>query len=659
MKKQFFYAAFAMAMMASCTSEENFPVDPVNPTPEEDKVAIQLGIEAPSVNAEIGSRGTGSVGDVDAANNKWNNQQLYITMIDRSTGNVAMDGDTKILNWDSYTYIAPRTENPTADDLKENIRIYKNGTYSTSEADKGTIQYLYYPVNGTYDFYGWHLDGALTQTNDNPKIEANAAVAGSDNTQAQPSATKITLTGITIDGTQDIMAAKTTDRTQETIVTDNNLVDWLYSARTARNEVHPVLKFEHKLARLKFFVRAGSEATALRNAENSYAGSTEKITDDHTSTGAMYVTGIRALSMINKFNMELNNTETTTTPVDNAFETFELGDKLAATYTDNNQVLHDKVGNIDTLVAVAPEYPWKYAGKPAEYKGTPVGESIMFLPEGTSETSIQFEMDLKQYLQLTDDETSANDKWGYKTQTGAKFTVNASNVFKGGAQNTEAFKAGESYNIYITIYGFERIEVSAELTAWEDGGDVDVDIEDGTSSNPEQGTTETVTATFNISGLTEGTVASVQLNNAQGVNSTAADENGNATATITVNKGAAYTYTVTANGFENAAGVLEETETANDCNENVTMTATQQEPQTFNVTFNVTLNSQPVNDADITVSTQGCTVSGNTVTVPAGTAKITYSIEAGTNYEAVPATEVDVVAGGTINVELTEKTQGQ
>ena len=44
---------------------------------------------------------------------------------------------------------------------------------------------------------------------------------------------------------------------------------------------------------------------------------------------------------------------------------------------------------------------------------------------------------------------------------------------------TQKFKPGASYNVYITIYGFEKIEVTAVLTAWENGGDIDADIEDG------------------------------------------------------------------------------------------------------------------------------------------------------------------------------------
>ena len=47
------------------------------------------------------------------------------------------------------------------------------------------------------------------------------------------------------------------------------------------------------------------------------------------------------------------------------------------------------------------------------------------------------------------------------------------------SKDVKEFKAGTSSNVYITIYGFEKIEVTAVLTAWEDGGDIDTDIEDG------------------------------------------------------------------------------------------------------------------------------------------------------------------------------------
>jgi hypothetical protein len=46
-----------------------------------------------------------------------------------------------------------------------------------------------------------------------------------------------------------------------------------------------------------------------------------------------------------------------------------------------------------------------------------------------------------------------------------------------------ACEPGKSYNVYITIYSLEEIVVSAQLTEWKDGGDVNLDIEDDVVRN--------------------------------------------------------------------------------------------------------------------------------------------------------------------------------
>ena len=80
MKKQFFYAAMALAVMSSCSKDNDPGIG--NPDDNNDKAVIALGVDVPTVTAL--SRGTGSVGDVEGENNKWNSQQLYIHMVDRA-----------------------------------------------------------------------------------------------------------------------------------------------------------------------------------------------------------------------------------------------------------------------------------------------------------------------------------------------------------------------------------------------------------------------------------------------------------------------------------------------------------------------------------------------------------------------------------------------
>ena len=62
MKKQFFYAAMALAVMSSCSKDNDPGIG--NPDDNNDKAVIALGVDVPTVTAL--SRGTGSVGDEKA-----------------------------------------------------------------------------------------------------------------------------------------------------------------------------------------------------------------------------------------------------------------------------------------------------------------------------------------------------------------------------------------------------------------------------------------------------------------------------------------------------------------------------------------------------------------------------------------------------------------
>ena len=98
MKKQFFYAAMALAVMSSCSKDNDPGIG--NPEENNDKAVIALGLDVPTVTAS--TRGTGSVGDVAGDQNTWNSQKLYIYMVDRNTGLEAEEGaenaKTKILD---------------------------------------------------------------------------------------------------------------------------------------------------------------------------------------------------------------------------------------------------------------------------------------------------------------------------------------------------------------------------------------------------------------------------------------------------------------------------------------------------------------------------------------------------------------------------------
>ena len=46
-----------------------------------------------------------------------------------------------------------------------------------------------------------------------------------------------------------------------------------------------------------------------------------------------------------------------------------------------------------------------------------------------------------------------------------------------GLSEISAFEAGYSFNVTIKVYSLEKIEISAELTEWVNGGNVNIDTD--------------------------------------------------------------------------------------------------------------------------------------------------------------------------------------
>lgn len=461
MKKQFFYAAMALAVMSSCSKDNDPGIG--NPEENNDKAVIALGLDVPTVTAS--TRGTGSVGDVAGDQNTWNSQKLYIYMVDRNTGLEAEEGaenaKTKILDNGVLEFRAPKAD---AKD-KGAIRIYKS---YTEDSDNGVIQYKYYPTNGQYTFYGYHIDDAKNATQN---ITADAK----------------TVTGVTIDGTQDLLAAKTIDMAENDATTEGSfykeiattlssewteLMKYQFGARTARKKIVPVLKFEHQLARLKFFVRAGSESAAgYKYDDNGGQWVERKSSDAADKPLGMQVTKITLKDMANVVDMDL--TVPSSTRNGTGVADFVVCSKDAAA----NHKLDPTKGLIDPVV---PKYPYGNTNIPAQdpdTKGTQVGEPVMFFPiDDPDNGNITLSIDLKQYVEDTKDEAIGTTTYTEVEKADNKLIIDQSKISGGAAQK---FMPGASYNVYITIYGFEKIEVTAVLTAWENGGDIDADIEDG------------------------------------------------------------------------------------------------------------------------------------------------------------------------------------
>jgi hypothetical protein len=258
MKKSFMFVAVAAAgMLASCSSDSLTagPDPKIEPTQEE-RVPIQLAVSSPSVRAT--TRGTGTVGGVGNGENKWYGQTINAFMFEKGILTLAKESEAgpELYN-DAAMFtpgIAGNIPSPTPTDKGEAMLT------------DGTIKY--YPPSGNFDFFGYHVDDAKN---------------GDLDTSADPWTVPFG-----IDGSQDLMSTKAaplawvelTDA-QKAKFDDQAAYEAFadfYSAKAARKEIQPVLKFDHLLSRLAFVIVPGND-----NAGGWIAG-----------TDAVYYTAVEA-----------------------------------------------------------------------------------------------------------------------------------------------------------------------------------------------------------------------------------------------------------------------------------------------------------------------------------------------------------------------------
>lgn len=469
MKKQFFYAAMALAMLSSCSKDNDPAVDP-NPDNNANPV-IELGINAPSVS--VNTRASGTVGGMTDETNLWKGQTLHVVAYDKGTTtkttNSESTTDPKEYIFNNLTFKAPnQTWNP---DAAEGSKL-EGGKSIYILKDASTIQAVYYNPTGNMDFYGYHIDDLTGATLDD--------------------ATK-TVSGITITGAEDLLGAKTKEVNADNYpsvnaddITAFNAPDPErgFSAWAARRSIQPILEFKHLLTRLTFTVTAAkADAARYYWDENATGGAAwvENKSKEVTGTStAVEVTSITIKNVKTGMQIVLDGTEEGKIYPYAAATAEAIAPEAGLSLQERN--VDD--GTIQALTATAPvafddsgtdhsaNFPTT-DGVPAYSTNTPVGESLM-IPEG--DTELQLEIKLQQ--KVIDTEGYPNkDNPTYKTKTGlVKYTLPYTAV-KNGVTGQTAFTAGYSYNVNIKVFSFERIDITAELAKWISGGDFDIDAE--------------------------------------------------------------------------------------------------------------------------------------------------------------------------------------
>lgn len=427
MKKLFLMGAVAsLGLLASCSSDDDLSTGG-NGKDGLQQIKIGMGVQA-----NVATRGTGTVGAVGAENNTWAKQTVNVYMLNKGTLDVAMFGTDPI--YENTVLTTP------AD----------NASGIASELVGGVPQYKYYPTTKTaFDFWGYRLDDADVTAEGDRDGSATAAAIKSGKFFPYTSEDSL-LIGFQIDGTQDIMAGKAVPTEEEMNKCGGE--ENIYSAFAARRDVQPNIKFEHLLSRLNFQVLAGAESTTDANTGVKVTGITVK----SKATGKLVIAYKGAAAFENVSDQLI-------------VDKYENPETEAALYKD--LVVKQRTDGApltDNLVDLDPVTPkWNNGMALA----TQVGEALLAIPANEYEITIN----LQQKVQVKGDKSSPVDPDDFKTKD---YTYTAD--LKNTVNPDKGFEPGYSYNVTITVYGLSEIQITTTLIPWKDGGNIEMNPEDET-----------------------------------------------------------------------------------------------------------------------------------------------------------------------------------
>lgn len=420
-------AVASLGLLASCSSDDDLSTGG-NGKDGLQQIKIGMGVQA-----NVATRGTGTVGAVGAENNKWAKQTVNVYMLNKGTLDVAKFGDDPI--YENTVLTTPSD----------------NASGIASELDEhGVAQYKYYPTTKTaFDFWGYRLDDADKTTAEDQAGSATAAAINSGRFVPYTSEDSL-LIGFQIDGTQDIMAGKAVPTEEEMNKCGGE--ENIYSAFAARREVQPNIKFEHLLSRLNFQVLAGAESTTDANTGVKVTGITVK----SKATGKLVIAYKGAAAFENVSDQLI-------------VDKYETPETEAALYKDlvvkqrtDGAPLTD---NLEDLEPVTPKWNNGMA------LATQVGEALLAIPADKYDITIN----LQQKVQVKGDKSSPVDPDDFQTKD---YTYTAE--LKNTVNPEKGFEPGYSYNVTITVYGLSEIKITTTLIPWKDGGNIEMNPEDET-----------------------------------------------------------------------------------------------------------------------------------------------------------------------------------
>lgn len=409
MRKSFLFAFAATAMLCSCSQDEA-PVANNGGADDNGLVKIEIGV---ANKMELGTRGTGTVGGTTVEENVWSGQEINVCMFKKDSENKStLDYATEI----------NQTTGEVQNIFDVNTTLNAPDGAVSGEAIRTDEYIKYYPTQGKFDFWGFHLDDAYDPANE-PQIVDNA-----DGTQSM-------VVPFVIDGSQDIMAAKAIPSLDDTLAVGTENADRMYSAYAARRNVQPNLKFEHLLTRLTFQVKGG-DASVCEGGTDQITVTAIRIKSKTTGTFTIAYTGEAKKEQI---------------AFDDAVEAEWLTLKQRPDATKQNE---DLVALDEAITSPKVDG----TGNPTF---TPIGDALLLAPADEYE----IEVDIRQNVEdkITGERIDRTDTYE------AKFIP----------KTAATFEAGKSYKVMIELWGFSKIIINTELTPWIEGDDpIDMPIED-------------------------------------------------------------------------------------------------------------------------------------------------------------------------------------
>ena len=458
MKKQFFYAALAIGMMSSCTSSD-LPGNqaPEEQLPEEERVAIELGIQAPGSSITASTKSTGAVGGMDDETNLWNGQKLYVVAYNKGLDTKVIDTETGDYIFEGLEFKAPtQTWDAVSSSVNGGDKIY-------ILKDQSTVQAVYYNPTGNMDFYGYHIDEA-----------GDGRTTGVLN--------GFTVENLTIDGAQDLLGARTKEVNAINYPSPVDLDDITafnavspergFSAWAARRGIQPILDFKHLLTRFTFTVEA-AEKTA---AEWFWDGSTwiqNVSTESEPASTAVKIKKIIIKDVSTNVDIVLFDEQAAPyvkVREASSTEDLELQGRASGSSVPLTATAAKVFDNSEQSEQETHKTSWSESNGSYSLQ-TPVGESLM-IPAGNDQITLHIELE----QHVVDTEQLDGTPITYKDKTGTvEKTLNFTDV-TGGAGGS-VFAAGASYAVNIKVFSFQRIEITAALSKWADGGNLKVHAE--------------------------------------------------------------------------------------------------------------------------------------------------------------------------------------